>query len=362
MLTPQTTNPVGFQPYGETQQFVTQASATNLSGFTVNQDYDPEIETYIRRETVFWQLIKNKRPANSPIVKKIREGALPNVGYVDKADLTPVKAPPLQNNPVALQNDLGDPGQEVKAVAGSVYFNHFGRSMAAQQNNPYDDTVAEDTDDLLTSMSRFLEMQLFKGDATAEPLSFNGLDKLMDPANVITCDVTGSDPDNLVDVINRAVTRATTDRTIMRRLTHIMSTGSGSLQFQREVGQAVFYQNTTEVVPGFKVPGIMTSNGQLPIVSTPYIDDLDGGAGNDTIRVYVLDINSLEWRGVPPFGGSDSLEPQIFDITQYFNGVPLVEHRMALIYGTMYAKDRGRGIFRIDCRVEPGTVWNVAGT
>jgi len=350
---------VGFQTVESTQQFLIQGEATNVGGFTVNQDFDPEVEMYLRKNTILWQLIQNKLPANAPTVKKIQEGALPNVGFINRGSLAAAKVAPLQNTQTATQNDLSDPGQEVKAIAGTIQFNHFGRSMSEQQGMPYINTVAEETRDLLVAMAREIEMNLFKGDATVNPLSFNGLDKLMHSGNIVTCDVTDADPDNLTEVINRTITRATTDRDIMRRITHIFCTGAGSLQVQKEVGQALFYQNQSEITPGFKVPGIMTSNGMIPIVNTPYINDLDGGAGSDIMRIYLVDLDSIEWRGVYPHGGKETLEPQIFDITQFVNGDPLVEQRMALIYGTPYAKSRGRGIWRVDCAVEPGTVWNV---
>lgn len=354
---------VGFKTIEETQKFLVQAEATNVGGFTVNQNFDPEVEMYIRRETVLWQLIKNKLPAEAPIVKKIREGALPTVGAVSRGNLSAAKNAPLLNSETATQNDLGDPGQEVKAVAGTIQFNHFGRSMSEQQGRPYGNQVAQETRDLLVAMARYLEMSLFIGDATANPLEFNGLDHLLPGSNVVTIDLTDDqNPQRLTDTINRTITRATSDRTIMRKITHAFCTGAGSLQVQSEVGQAVFYSNVSEVVPGFKVPGIMTSNGMIPIVNTPYINDSDGGAGNDVIRTYLVDIDSLEWRGVRPYGGEDSYEPQIFDITQFINGNPLVEQRMALIYGTLYGKNRGNGIWRIDATVPPGSVWNVSGT
>lgn len=357
-----TATKVGFQSIEDTQRFLIQGEAINVGGFTVNQNFDPEIEHFIRRETVLWQLIKNKLPANSPTVKKIREGALPTVGFINRGNLSAAKSAPLQNSQTATQNDLSDPGQEVKAVAGTVQFNHFGRSMSEQQGRPYGEHVAEDTRDLLVSMARYLEMMLFQGDANADALAFNGIDKLMPTSNIVECNLTEDDPQSLIEVINRTVTRATTDRTIMRRITHILCTGAASLQFQREIGQATYYQSQSEIVPGYKVPGVMTSNGLVPIVHTPYINDVDGGAGNDIMRIYLLDIDSIEWRGVRPYGGEDSFEPQIFDITQFVNGDPLVEQRMALIYGTPYAKDRGRGIWRVDAQCEPGSVWNVSGT
>lgn len=350
---------IGFRSVESVEKLLVQGQATNLGGFTVNQDFDPEIEYYLRKETIFWQLIRNRKPAQSAIIKKIREGALPTVGFVNRSNLGGAPHNPL----TATQNQLDDPGQEVKALAGTIEFPHFERSLYEQQNRPYGDTVADETKDLLVSMARFLEMSLFTGDATADPMSFNGIDRLMNTVSqhVFTVDktVVGT---SISRMVNEVVVRATTDRNILRKITHIICSGAGSLAIQEEIGQTVYYTNTNEVVPNVRVPGIMTANGQIPIVPTPYIDDIPatGSVTTDTIRIYLIDIDSIEWHGVFPFGGRSTFEPQIFDVTQYISGTPLVEKRMALMYGTPYAKNRGEGIYRIDVSMEQGSTWNVA--
>ncbi len=352
--------PVGFQDATTTESFLTQASATNLGGFLINQDYAQEIEDFRRKETVFWQLIQNKVPAPAPIVKKIRKNAFLNVGFVPRSNINATNTP--ANTPVTNQPDLSDPGQEVKAIAGTLEFEHFARSMQLQQNRPYEDTIAEETADLMTSLYRFLDMQLYSGNANAPGnLQFNGLEYLI-PAtgNVFTASRMGATPQSVATKIDEVVTRAATDRNVLKKVTHIFCTGAGALQIRKEVGDNRYYTNQTEITAGIQVPSVITSVGTLPIVTSPYLNDIDGGAGNDTIRYWLVDMDTIEWNGVFPFGGENSYEPQIFDISTTINGLYLVEKRMILMYGTPYAKNSGQGIFRLDLEVPTNSIWQTA--
>ena len=352
---------VGFQDPSITNNFLMQAAATQVGRYTVQQDFDPEIEDILRKETVLWRLITQKKPANAPIVKKLSKQNRPTVGFVDKNNLTAVFSNPSQLPSLS----LADPGQEVKALGGSIEFQHFGRSMADQQNRPYGDEVAEETNDLLINCARFLEMSLFTGNATSSQLQFNGIDQQTLAEHIFSIDTATATPAKVVDKLNEICVRASTDRNRMRRITHIICTGAGNLLIRDEVGQNLLYHNLQEVVAGINVPGIVTANGIIPIITTPYLNDLKGATTGtddqrkDTCRFYLIDIDCLEWRGVYPFGGQKTFEPQIFDISNTINGLPLVEKRMVLMYGTLYAKNGGEGIYRLDVKVPANTVWNI---
>jgi len=354
-----TTTPFGFQEPQLTEEFLVQAEATNIGGFTVNQNFAPEVEDILRDETVLWQMLINKKPAPAATVKKIWKNARPVVGFTNRSNL----AGALANSHAATANDLSDPGQEVKALAGTIEFEHFARSMADQQGRPFGDEVAEETAELIVNCGRFLEMSLFAGDASAPGgLEFNGIDRLI-PAtggHIHTSSIVSPEPDSIVSKINEVCLRASTDRNRLRKISHIFCTGSSALKIRDEVGQAVLYQNLREIVAGYEVPGIVTANGIIPIITTPYLNDIDGGVGEDICRYYLLDLSTLEWNGVYPFGGLKSLEPQIFDISNTINGLPLVQKRMVLIYGCLYAKNRGEGLYRLDVTVPSGSVWNTA--
>src|SRR5919199_3690025 len=111
--------PLGFQNYQQTYSEL-QASAANLGGFTINQNYDPEIEDYRRKETVFWELIPaaNKKPAAAPTVKKIVRDKRPQVGYANRGDLSGA----VENRKQDLALNLDDPGQDVKALSAKYRY------------------------------------------------------------------------------------------------------------------------------------------------------------------------------------------------------------------------------------------------
>lgn len=353
--------PVGFQDPAETQEFLIQASATNLNGFLINQDFEPEIEDIRRKTTTLWQRIGVKKPATAPIIKKIRKRGFRNIGFVPKSGLTDANVPQNApgNNPQI--NQLDDPGQEVKAVSGTLEFEHFARSMQRQQGQPWEDTVAAETADLITGCYRFLDRKLHDGDASLPGnLEFNGIrHQIPQSGHIFTADITGTNPDSVVGKIDAIVTRAAAHPDVLRRPSAIYCSSNGANIIRDEVGQQVFYHNLIEITPGFQVAGVMTSIGLLPLITSPYLTDDDGGAGNDTVRFYIVDESGLEWHGVYPDGGDRTYEPQIFDITTFVNGIYLVQKRMILVYGTPYLADRGGCVYRLDVTAPPGTVWVV---
>jgi hypothetical protein len=234
--------------------------------------------------------------------------------------------------------------------------------MHEQQNRPYYDEIATDTDDMIMECWRFIEMSLFSGDADTDPLSFNGMESQMTlPSHIWEINTTGTQPQRIWEIINEIVMRAATDRNVLRRITHIFMTGAAFVTLQRELGSSqIRFGDEKEIIPGYTVPSIMTGAGELPIVTSPYLQDLADVNGNDILRVYLVDINAVEWHYVRPYGGKDSPDPQIFDVTMYLANEPLVTERQLIMFGTPYLKNNG--IWRIDVRAPRGSAWNVVRT
>lgn len=334
------------------------AEARDLGGFVINQNYDPEIEDYRRMNTVFWQMIPagNKKTANSPLVRKLAKTSRVRVGFANRDDLSTA----TENS--KLPKDFDDPGQEVKAIAATLDFSHFSRSMSAVQGRPYGDEIAEDTDELIKETYRYLDIQLFQANEAINPAEFNGLQAQMpaNPEHVFEVDLTLDPPEVIWKKINEICLRVATNRERLRRVTHIFCTGAAYKRLQDEVADVK--QNMMEIIPGYNVPAIMTGDGQKPIIFSPYLDDVSDveGTGSsatsyDYLRMWLLDINCFEWRGVPPDGGNGTFEPQIFDVTQYQNGNYLVLKRLLLMYGTPYLKNQG--LWRIDLKTPLGSAW-----
>ena len=337
------------------------AQAINLDGATVNQSIMDMIGDYQRKNGVMWQLIPNKKYAKSPTVQEGIKDKHPVVGAVDRSTLDHQEAG-VTNPPGSLERDLADPGQDIKAISGEVEIPHFAHSMNAQQGYAYEDTFAENTDDLLHSATRYVDRQLIVGDSAQNPNEFNGLLNLMtgDPGHTAVLDLTDSNNTTLIhQALNKLCIRALNEPNNINSISHIFCSGGGQNALITEAYNSHIYQNQKEIAPGHIVNAIVTPGapeGTTPIVSSPYIFDeaADDNSG-DFLDFWLVDMSLIEWHTVVPFGGRKTHELQIFDFTKYVSGNPLVEKRMILQYGTLYAKNRGRGIYRLRVKAAPGS-------
>jgi hypothetical protein len=353
-----------FRDFNETQNFFMQASAAApLGGFTVQQEYDDVILDYRRKNTRLWQLIpeKNKKIARSPTIQKIKRDKRAKVGFANRMDLSATVA----NRKEDLALNLNDPGQPLRALTASLDFSHFARSMAKAQGFPYENEMDENTDSMLTECYRYLEMCLFNAANTPEsPHAFNGLQaQQTESGHIYRVDTLADVPESIVDTINEVCTRIAMDRNILRNVTHLVMTGAAYLALSKEVRANSLKMNLTEIVPGVRVPSIITADKEVPIISTPYLDDIPNENGqnqNDLVRIYPIDIDAIEWHGLPPDGGTNTLEPQIFDMSasMYSMSTPLVQSRFLLLYGTPYLLNEG--LWRIDVSVPRGKAFSYA--
>jgi hypothetical protein len=345
---------IAFQDPNEVQQSLIQANATNIGGFAVRQDYLSVIGDYRYKNTEFWRRIDNKLPAESPIVQELRRTNMPNVGFAPKGNLAVNPA----NPPIPL--DYSDIGQEVKAIVGRIQCEHFAMSMAQQQGRPYGNQMNRDTEDLILATLRFLERSLYAGNATTDPLEFNGLIRQMPTTgHVFTADITSANPDAIHDKLDEVCMRSAMrpQSLLEHRPTHIFCSGAGARLLTKEVKQLQLWHNVKEISPGVIVPSILTSYGYVEIIPTPYLQDVSGGAGGDTISFFLVDMRNVEWHGVIPYGGKNSFEPQIFDLSYVVNGLPTLNERLILIYGTLKAKNGGEGIYRLDVTAPSGSTF-----
>lgn len=332
-----------------------QAQATAFEGFVVQQDFSRTIKKYVRENTILWQLIK-KQAAEANIVREILEtpATAPNVGFLNKSTLDPVVNAANNNN-----YDLTDPGQEIKAVGGLFSVNHYAQSLYRQQNSPYGDIIARKTDRMLIQVAKTLERGLFTGNATANPLSFNGLAAQMPVANAYEIDITAGD--SIVNALRGIVRKSTSDEELMLDTSHIFTSGLGVELLSEELDQKLQYHNLEIIRPGFSVPTLTTQTGALPIIISPYIRDrvvpaAGGDPAYDEVTFYLFNLSDIAWHGVVPFGGKTTFEPQVFDVSRYVDGpVPLLlEKRMAMCYGTLYVGNKGQSLYQLKVRIPAG--------
>lgn len=346
---------LGFESAQDIQNSLIQAEATNVGGFAVRQDFMSVIGDYRYKNTELWKRLDNRKvPAESPIVQELRRSNLPTVGFAPKGNLA---AAPLN---ATIPLDYSDVGQEVKAIVGRIQCEHFAMSMAQQQGRPYGNQMNQDTEDLILSTLRFLERSLYTGNAGVDPLQFNGLIEQMPPANhVFTADITSTNPDAIHDKLDDICMRsAMRPQSLMEhRPTHIFCSGAGARLLTKEIKQLQLFHNVKEISPGVLIPSVLTGYGYVEIVPTPYLADRSG-AGGDIVSFFLVDMANLEWHGVVPYGGKNSFEPQIFDLSHVINGLPTLNERMIVIYGTLKAKNGGQGIYRLDVTAPAGSIFN----
>jgi hypothetical protein len=342
-----------FENLREVQNSLVQAQASNIGGFAIRQDYMKVIGDYRHKRTQLWKRLDNhKVPAESPIVQELRRTNLPTVGFVPKGNLA---TPETLNAAIPL--DYSDKGQEVKAIVGRIQCEHFALSMAQQQGRPYGNQMNKDTEELILSTLRFLERSLFTGDADVDPLQFNGLIKQMPTEHhVFTADITSTNPDAIHDKLDDICMRSAIrpQSLIEHQPTQIFCSGAGMRLITREIKQLQLFQNVKEISPGVRVPTILTGFGEVELVASPYLADREG-PGGDIISFFLVDVNNLEWHGVYPYGGLQNFEPQIFDLSHVVNGLPTLNERMIVIYGTLKALNSGQGIYRLDVTAPSGS-------
>ncbi len=339
-------NEGGFMPVQATY-------GTALDGFMVRQDYQPIVKNLVRTEMFLWpQLAKEQAEADQ--IQGMSEGQEPYSGFVDKIDLNPPENPsdiiPFVYNGVP---------QGVKAIGGVIKFGHYARSLYDQQGKPYGDIAARRTQKLLQNVLRNLERALFIGDATRNPLEFNGIEAQMSAQNRFHASVINGD--SVVQKLRAIVRLAVNDPYIMRKIDFIYCSGLALELIEEEVQQRLEYHNLDSIRPGLRVPGIITQAGVVPILPTPYIQDILNPNGPDQVVFYLMDKDSLTWKGVYPQGGQRTFEPQIFEVASYTqNAAPyLLEKRMALCYGTLFSENQGLGLYRLTVDIPKGRVGTI---
>ena len=352
----------GFQSRQQMQQI--QADAVAYDGFCVRQEYDSVVGRYLRNadDIVLWPLLR-KMPAEADYIQELVENDDPAVGFMQKNTLVAVENPTTY----AAIEPL-DGGQRVKALGGVITLGYYAQSLWEQQGKPYGPQLAMKTDKEMSATLKALEKCLFRGNATANPLEFNGLEYQMATGHNFVRDIAGGQ--KIANLLRGVCRLAISDETILRGVTHIFTSALGIEMIEHQTDAQMQYVNLERVTPGLKVPSINTQRGITPMLTSPFIQDTpaDATAGRDydLVHYWLLDLNQLSWRGVIPKGGTPgNFNPQIFDATQfgYHAGLEhyMVEKRFILQFGTLFAGNGGQSIWKLSIKVPAGTIGNIGG-
>jgi hypothetical protein len=339
-----------------------QAEATLNDGFAVRDDFHSEIGRYIRSsdDVRLWPLIR-KMPAEADLTREIVEADDPAVGFMAKNTLAAVETP----TDYTVLN-LTDPGQQNKALGGVINVGYYSLSLWEQQGKPYGPQLAMKTEKAMSACIKSLERALFRGDATANPLEFNGLEKQMAAGHAFEADV--SQGHKIAKKLRGMARLAVSDENILRGVTHIFCSALGVELIEEQTESQLQYQNLDKVSPGLKVPSIITQRGVTPLIDSPFVRDTaadpDAGRNYDLIHYWLLDLDQITWRGVIPKGGTaNNFNPQMFDVTRYAYHAGqesyMVEKRLILQFGTLFVGNRGQGIWKLSVKVPAGTIGSI---
>lgn len=350
----------GFQSRDEMQQL--QASAEAYDGFYVRQEYDPVIGMYLRNsdDILLWPLLR-KLPAEADLIQELIENDDPAVGFMQKNTLVAVENPTTYNPIVPLAG-----GQRIKALGGVLNIGYYAQSLWEQQGKPYGPQLAMKTEKEMSATLKALEKCLFRGDATLNPLEFNGLESQMAPGHAFERDVSGGQ--KIANLLRGVCRLALNDELILRGITHIFTSALGIELIENQTDAQMQYMNLERVTPGLRVPAVNTQRGTLPILNSPFIRDTPAepalGRNYDLIHYWLLDLNQISWRGVIPKGGTaNNYNPQIFDVSKYAYHAGLehymVEKRFILQFGTLFVGNAGQSIWKLSIRVPAGTIGSI---
>jgi hypothetical protein len=353
----------GFQS-GEQIKLI-EAEAVAYDGFYVRQEIDPIIGHYLRSsaDILLWPMIK-KMPAEADLIQEMVENDDPAIGLMEKNTLVPVENPTTYNPLLPLPG-----GQRVKALGGVINLGYYAQSLWLQQGKPYGPQLAMKTDKAMSAALKALEKCLFRGNATTNPLEFNGLEAQMAPGHTFERDISGGH--KIVNLLRGICRLAINDELILRGITHIFTSALGVELIENQTDAQLQYMNLDRVTPGLNVPSINTQRGTLPILNSPFIRDTPAnpaiGQNYDIIHYWLLDLNQISWRGVIPKGGTPgNYNPQFFDATQYsyHSGMEhyMIEKRLLLQFGTLFVGNAGQSIWKLSLRVPAGTIGDIGTT
>jgi hypothetical protein len=146
-----------------------------------------------------------------------------------------------------------------------------------------------------------------------------------------------------------------------RRTTRILASGAGINLIYKEESNSLLKSTLKDNVIGSDSVRILTSEGLIPIVPSRFIRDAaPAGAAYDEVSFWFINDEEWVWKGVYPYMGRKTFEPQLMDVTSTApNGEILTDQRMLVVYGTPYAKNKGESIHRLVVRCRRGSAWNI---
>lgn len=280
--------------------------------------------------------------ANGPAHMWVEQSKLPdNTQFSDPRNLTYK----------AIDDDYGrlPTSAIIKCITSKFSVPYFD-TLAAKQQGAMPDFVAKDLNDWLFMFDKFINTKMIYGSdtslSTPTTLEYMGLTKQITNAPVRAKTETTR---TLTDVIETEVAKLDSDtlNTAISdaNLVLLMNTRTTDLWVKEERARSGnFRPYTNEFKPGFKVPSIVTSRGEIPIITENFLNVVDNTGNTSTDHtVILLDRSKVERRYI------GSANPSVFPWNT--GNDQLSDDKLAVLFDTLIVRNGAKSHFNLTYQV-----------
>ena len=237
----------------------------------------------------------------------------------------------------------------VKCITSKFSIPYFD-TIASRQQGAMPDFVQKDLNDWLFMFDKFINTKLIYGSdtslSTPTTLEYMGLfNQITNKPVRLKTETTKT----LTDIIETEVAKMDSD-TLNTSITDanlviLMNTRTTDLWVKEERARSGnFRPYTNEFKPGFKVPSIVTSRGEIPIITENYLNVVNNTANTSTDHsVILLDRSKVERRYI------GSATPSVFPWNM--GNDQLSDDRLAVLFDTMIVRNPAKSHFNLTYQV-----------
>jgi hypothetical protein len=288
--------------FGHVNPEVRKALDTTGGAALIRQDLDPIIISMFVQNFPAWQRI-NKTPANGVVHAWDQ---LTSYGDTDSSYISELGT-------VVDKTGVYERQTTNIAVYGQRRGVSFKQQLAVPAGGMSWDSARLEIQNGITQMAHDVQKTIFQGQASNsggtasnelglyDANSFNGLRSGLNNAYAVNFEpYLTSNPDNFVTGFNAAITAVTNNVGAVPSVAYLRYDELGRLSDQQLSIQRIV--DTTEYVPGVRVPAIMTSAGTMPLVAVPgdaighYTTTSSDGpfsGGEDVADIYLVNESEL---------------------------------------------------------------------
>lgn len=232
----------------------------------------------------------------------------------------------------------------IKCITSKLSIPYFD-TLAARQQGEMPDFVTKDLNDWLFMFDKFINTKIIYGNdtslSTPTTLEYMGIFNQITNRPVRAKDSTAT----LTDVIETEVANMDSDTLNTSisdaNLVLVMNTRTTDLWVKEErVRNGNFRPYTNEFKPGFKVPSVVTSRGEIPIITENYLNVVNNTTNDSTDHsVLLIDRSKIERRYI------GSANPSVFPWNM--GNDQLSDDKLAVLFDTLIVRNGAKSHFNL---------------